>query len=211
MEVLHLYEEYVPFSGINFFPQATLNNAYYVHPLENPLGKTRYIDLSSYCNEIQKEKITELRNIAHSLGAKKCVLESYEEENASTRLSKGGDAKFKIVKASHDANCVNESSRNCSIVFSQEFEGSDHPVKPELKWFAHDTEFNSLIRMRCSEKNRIHKYSIKIDMKSFSAMSYDLASRIDAALKNTKLSAGLTVKKDVENELVQKLLFTIEF
>lgn len=217
IEVLHLYEEAVPFSGLHFYPKASIGSVYY----KDSFDPKRYIDLSVFHSVVQKDKMTELRNIAHCLGATECRLESYEEEKLVRIERKRGGAKAKIPTnaGTLSANAVTSSSSSNSEIqkrrmeFSQTFEGSTTPVAPELKWFEHDLELNSLIKMVCAEtsSNRLKDYTINLDSSSSATISAKQAAKIDLALKKLGASANFSMEGESRNESRQHLVYTIKF
>lgn len=212
MEVLHLYEEAVSFSNLCFYPIPKINSAYYV----DSLGGERFLDLDSYHEVIQKEKMTELKNIAYSLGAKECYLETYEEDRSYTKSKKSINASAKSVIAKNTSGSVDqqtnsEHSQKRSITFKQVFEGSDNPTRPELHYFKNDTEILSLIDSRCLENNQTKEYSFQLDASSSSAMSITTAMKIDSALKVAKVKANSAFMHVTEQESKRKLIFHINF
>lgn len=212
MEVLHLYDEAVSSSGLCFYPVPKINSAYYV----DSLGGDRFLDLDSYHEVIQKEKMTELKNIACSLGAKECYLETYEEDRSYTRSKKSIDASVKSafgknVSGSIDQQAESEYSQKRSITFTQVFEGSDNPTRPELNYFKNDTEILSLIDSRCLKSNQTKEYSFQLDASSSSAMSITTAMKIDSALKVAKVKASSAFMHATEQESKRKLVFHITF
>ncbi|WP_165060333.1 hypothetical protein [Adlercreutzia sp. ZJ154] len=206
VEVLHLYKEFVALSGLNFFPMINCDAVYYSDTFDNK----RFIDLSSYYDVIQKDKMTELRNIAYSLGAKECRLESYEEEKMISRKKVRGKAKTK-VNALGEFSSSKESSRKNSVLFEQKFEGSNNPVRPELTWYAHDKELLSLIDMRCSDSGSIQEYNIEINSSLSSTMSATRACKLDTALKKLGVVCNFSLESEYETESRRHLLFYIKF
>lgn len=211
MEILHLYEEAVPFSELNFYPYAVCGAAYYI----DSYNKDRFINLDSYHEIVQKEKVEELGNIAHALGAKKCHLESLEENRASAEQKAAGKAKCKTVAASENISTSTKQSvdsfTSSSIIFSQKFKGSDQPQEPDLNWFEKDMGISSLIKKRCSGINDIEEYSIQIDATSSLAISVSQAAKIDAALKAAKLTSDVSIESKAKTESRRKLIYHITF
>ena len=104
------------------------------------------------------------------------------------------------------------SLRSRGVLFEQTFEGSDKPVKPELKWFAHDSEIKNLIEMCCADSgNATKSYTVKIECKNVATMSATAAGKIDAALGKLGGKADFSIKGEVQNESRQTLLFKLEF
>ena len=212
MEVLHLYEEAVAFSNLCFYPIPKIDSAYYV----DSLGGDRFLDLDSYHEVIQKEKMTELKNIARSLGAKECYLETYEEDRSYTKSKRSADVSIKptIMKntsGSADQQVNSEHTQKRSIMFKQVFEGSANPIRPELNYFKNDSEILSLIDSRCGKDNQTKEYSFQLDTSSSSAMSITTAMKIDSALKVAKVKASSTFMHDTEQESKRKFIFHINF
>ena len=210
-EVLHLYEDAVPTSGITFFPQALCDSVYY----EDSLTPGRFINLDCYFDVLQKDRITELRRIAYELGARKCTLESIEEAK-SVRMAKGGiGAKGKIGKIpAGDADVSHKSTSESRkrIVFSQTFEGNAEPRRPELKWFAHDQEIEFLISTRCNAGGNVTKsYRVELDSSSTQTMSEQLGAKLDKALSKLGASCNFSLKGEALNESRRRLVFEVEF
>lgn len=214
LRVLHLYEEAISLSGLHFCPIPTCDSAYYVDTFDSH----RYINLGSYFDVIQKDKMTELINIAHSLGAKKCELKTYELDKTVSLKKRDVD-----VKAFSKGNCNASSSANSDrsniesterkVLFSQTFEGDATPETPELHWYAHDAEIKRLIDSRCSKDSRniTKNYHVEIDSSASSTMSLTMATKIDSALGKLGASCNFSIRGEVQNESRRKLLFDIEF
>lgn len=211
MEILRLYEEAVEFSGLCFFPCVKTNAAYYIDPFD----KKRFIDLDSYNEVIQKEKITELKNIAYSLGANECYLEAFEENRSRVHAERSAAVDVKSagerVSGSFDQDCQSESLRKKMLVFKQQFEGSENPRRPELTWFKNDSEILSLIESRCSQENRIKEYSVQLSSASSSAMSVTNAAKIDSALKGMRIEMAASFKDEINQESQKSLVYHIKF
>lgn len=212
MEILHLYEEAVPTSGLNFYPAARLNAAYFIESLDGD----RFLDLDSYHEIVQKEKMTELKNVARSLGAKECYLETFEEDRSSSsaRKSVGASVKHPVageVGSKADQEMQTQSFQSRSIVFEQTFEGSDNPKAPNLNYFKNDTEILSLIESRISKDNRTNNYSLKLDSTSSSAMTMTTAAKIDGGLKAAKVKTTSSFTNAAEQESKRKLIFHVRF
>lgn len=216
MDVFHLYEEAVSASGLALYPATVCDAVYYFDKVGG-----RFVDLCQYFEVIQKDKMTELRNIAYSLGAKECRLEAYEEEK-SLRANKGkSSVKAKAgpvssvlegsVSASAEAGYSEGRSRRSSVVFAQKFEGSDNPVKPELHWYKNDRELISLIEMRCSGRNPMKEYSVKLDSMASSSMSISRAAKIDIAVKKIGAVSNFSFEGEAQSELRKRLVFEIVF
>lgn len=212
VEVLHLYEDAVPTSGLTFFPQALCDSVYY----EDSLTPGRFINLDCYFDVLQKDRITELRRIAYELGARKCTLESIEEAK-SVRMAKGGIGvkgklgKIPVGDADGSYRATTESRKR--IVFSQTFEGNAEPRRPELKWFAHDQEIEFLIATRCngSDRNMTKDYRVELDSSSTQTMSVQLAAKLDKALGKLGAACNFSLKGEALTESRRRLVFEVEF
>ena len=216
VEVLHLYQEAVPSSGLTFFPAANCYAAYYLDMVK----RDRFIDLSAYYEVIQKDKLTELRNIAHALGAKECRLESFEVEKAIEWKKGKGKVKAEpaighvdSLDASLEASSNQKSSHERSVVFVQKFKGNDEPTRPDLCWYRNDAELQSLIEMRCGDRadNAIREYSITIDCSSSATMAVQMAAKIDAALKKLGAACNFSLEGESCQESRRRLVFSIVF
>ena len=75
MEVLHLYDEAVAESGLQFHPVAAFDEVY----RQDPFDKGLYISLSEYFDVMRQDQITEIKDIAFRLGAKHVRVELCEE------------------------------------------------------------------------------------------------------------------------------------
>lgn len=216
MEILNMYYEFVPESGINFFPKPQMQAAYYIDAFD----KSRYIDVERIFNVSEQDQATELRNIAYCLGAKSCRLLSVNSQQSqeACKTRKNGNTCLPIkgiqIRADVDAERCKDGlqSSDLAIMFEQQFEGSDKPIIPELKWFSDNQEILSLIDMRCGNKpNNIKKYTVNIDASQCSSVKEDQAIKIDAALSKVKLKASANMQKSIRNRMRKTLLFEIEF
>ena len=217
LEVFHLYEEAVPLSGLRFYPMVSCDSVYYRDKFD---GK-RFVNIACYLETIQSDKITELKQIAYKLGAKRCRLETYEEAK-TVKLKKrqvAGKVHGRAYGGAAEAGGSFEESRKESqfqkreVVFAQTFEGNMAPQRPNLRWFAHDNEIASLIDTRCSESggNVTREYSFKIDSSVNAVISESMAGKIDAALSKMGAKCNFSLKGEVESESRKKMVFEIEF
>ncbi|MGN0037746.1 MAG: hypothetical protein ACI36Y_01220 [Coriobacteriales bacterium] len=216
LEVLHLYDEFVDESGLRFVPFPSCDTAYYSHPFDREL----FVNIASYMDVMQKDKMAELKQVAHKLGAKHCRLEAYEEEK-TVHFGKLGASRSVKIPIEETAVKVNEAAdvearmmslRRRGVLFDQTFEGSSNPVRPELRWFAHDSEIKNLVDMRCSDSGNATKtYTVKIECKNVATMSVAAAEKVDAALGKLGGKANFSLKGEVQNESRQTLLFKLEF
>ena len=216
IEVMCLYDEAVDFSGINFVPVASCDAFYYVDNYD----RNRFIRTDCIFSKAHEERLAELQNIANLLGAKKCSIEISETVVESKREQKSASitqsAKIKSIEAKGNEGreefnmneCVNQRSGRVIA----EFDGSNNPVRPTLKWFAQDDNVKRLIDMRCSGNNAIKSQTLELSGSTSATMSQKAAYNIDVAM--SKL-AGLKGKSEMEAKATKehhsKLIFTIEF
>ena len=212
VEILYLYDEAVPFSGIQFIPVASCDAVYYVDSFD----RHSFIKADCYFEKIQEEKTAELEHIAGCLGAKWCSVEMVNEEKTS-------QAKEKKVEVKERANEVQstESAEQSSAAQSEsklhrqsitEFKGNNVPQKPALKWFAHDHSIQQLIADRCSGNNAVVKKEFRFNGSSFNTMSQKAACAIDSALVAAGGACGsASMEAQVTKEQKSKMVFLVEF
>ena len=228
MEVLYLYDEVVPTSGITFVPSADCNAIYYVDKFDrNKFVRTDCIFKIAY-----DERLAELEHIAYSLGAKHCTIDILETEKSLKKANRRfgfekkanmqlEDSDDKIegqasaeVNSNYETTQKREDTRHCELIL----EGSDKPKKPKLKWFAYDDGIKGLIEMRCKGGNKVNARTLKIRGSSSITMSKDTACRIDSAISSIggvdgkygdKRSAKLESQVTKETERV--FIFNVEF
>lgn len=214
LEVLNLYLETVPSSGLSFYPPATIGTVYY----RDTFNQKHFIDVTIFSSVVQKDKMTELRNIAYALGATECRLESHERKRSLSTKTKKGSAKSKLpakgatlkANVSGEASEKKESSEQGTVQFVQTFKGGREPMAPELRWFEHDKELVSLVSMVLSSDS-LTEYTIKLNSSAFCSMSLQLASKIDASLKKLGVSGNFSMRGEVSTEAEQALEFYIKF
>lgn len=215
MEVLHLYDEAIEMSGIKFIPMATCDAIYYVSSFDRNV----FIRTDCIFSRAHEERMAELKNIAYSLGAKSCEIEITEESveisSQNKAFSSSSKATIKGVKVSQSESVEQGSSSKISNQRSgrivAEFEGSDTPHRPELKWFANDDTIKGLIEMRCTNGNSIKSETLTLSGSSSAAMSQKTAYAIDTAV--SKMGAGVSSNMESEaiRENTSKLIFIIKF
>lgn len=212
VEVLYLYDEAVPSSGIQFIPTATCDAVYYVDGFD----RHTFIKADCYFRKVQEERSAELEHIACCLGAKSCSVEIVETQKTSqakkrkTELKenvRGVKSKEYSEQSSSDKKATELHSRNRS-----EFQGNDVPQKPVLKWFAHDSTIQQLIAARCSGDNSITMKELEFYGSSFATMSKKAACAIDCALAAMDNASGsISMEAQVSKEQESKLVFRVEF
>lgn len=216
VEVLCLYDEAIEFSGINFVPVASCDAFYYVDNYD----RNRFIRTDCIFSKAHEERLAELQNIANLLGAKRCCIEINEavveskKEVKRASVSQSATIKGVDIKAneSREEFNVNENVNQRSGRIVAEFNGSDNPQRPTLKWFAQDDNIKRLIDMRCSRDNAIKSQTLELSGSTSATMSQKAAYNIDVAM--SKL-AGIKGKSEMETKATKehrsKLIFTVEF
>lgn len=200
VEVLHLYDEFIKESNITFVPFAKCDNVYCVDPFD----RTRFINIDCVFAKTHEEKLAELEQIAHCLGAKSCSIELVEGDNHLT--TKKTNASTGNMSISNEGANVGLNSRSGKTTTF--FTGNDTPHRPNLKWFAHDDNINLLIDMRCSNDNTVKSRAIELSGASCATMTKKLAGSIDKILK---VKSAVSMESKIEKENNSVLIFEIEF
>ena len=205
VEVLFIYDEWVQECGLIFVPSPKCDDVYCVDAFD----RSRFIKTDCIFGKVNEEKLAELEHIAYSLGAKCCSIEILETDLEKQRSSISAVAKYNgmVASASNEAQSQNmkkQSGKNISY-----FEGNAEPVRPKLKWFAHDDNINGLIEMRCAADGRSIKSKILELKGAYSAtMSRKTACAIDKILK---VKGSLSMEKQAIKEHSSTLVFSVEF
>lgn len=212
IEMLHLYDEAVEFSGLKFVPVAACDAVYYVDNFD----RTRFIRIDCIFSKAHEERMAELKHIAHSLGAKRCSIEICESIEDTRHKSKEFSLteKFKGVSNTESRSQEFSSSQSRQIKgrIEAEFEGSDAPVQPVLKWFSNDDSIIRLIEMRCSGNNTIKSETLELAGSSSSTMSQKTAYAIDGAIGKLGGVKGTASMSDfASKEHSSRMLFCVEF
>lgn len=211
MEVLYLYDEWVEESGIQFIPTVNCDSAYYVDQFD----RNRYIRVDCIFSKAHEEKITELEHIAYVLGAKNCSIEMAEAvsevEITSKKQefqSKANDEKISesLEKSTHRAISNQRSGRTVT-----EFQGHSNPVRPTLKWFAHEDNIARLIEMRCTDVNSIHSRTLELAGSSSATLSQSQATAIDSVINKMNTKIASSMQTQANKEYSSKLIYIIEF
>ena len=211
-EVLHLYDEAVPFSGIQLVPAPICNAVYYIDHFD----RNCFIQVDCIFSRTLKEKIDELQHIAESIGAKRCSINISEDSKTSKVQEATATAEFSydepVVQANAKYKASNKKSQSQYGRIEAEFTGLRFPKRPVLRWFAYDTSINNLIETCCSGKRRVKKLTLELSGSTSSTMSQSIASAIDGVLCKTLNAKGnLSMKSQAQAEFQSKLLFQIEF
>lgn len=209
-EVLHLYDEAISFSGIQFIPAPICNAVYYVDHFD----RNRFIQVDCIFSRTLKEKIDELQHIAESLGAKRCVIGISEASKTSKTKKVSADVGTGKQGTNITAD-YEHSSKNSQTQYGHieaEFTGLRFPKRPTLKWFAYDDSITNLVETCCSGRRRVKKLTLELTGSSASTMSQSIACAIDGVLtKSLKSSGHASMKTQAKAENESKLVFYIEF
>lgn len=211
IEILHLYDEAVDFSGLTFVPSADCDAIYYVDSFDH----RRYIRIDCIFDKAHEERMAELKHIAHFLGAKRCSIEISESSMDCQNHSRMASVKesYNAVRASESMQQQASSSHRIqrSGRIEAEFEGSNRPKRPHLKWFLHDDSINRLIEMRCGGSNGVKSETLELSGSSSSTMSQKTAYAIDGAIGKMGAKASASMNEQATRECHSKLLFSLEF
>lgn len=228
VEVLYLYDEFIPDCGITFVPSADCDAIYYVDKFD----RKKFIRTDCLFKIAHDERLAELEHIAYSLGATHCTIEIVETEKelkitnkkyaSSTKVTAQAEGFSDTIDGEVSAQINNnfeltqkrEDSRFCESTW----EGSDQPKKPKLKWFAYDNGVKGLIEMRCRGGNKVSTRTLRIQGSSSVTMSKDTAYRIDSAVNSIgSIEGKISGKRNAElasqatKEMNRIFIFTIDF
>ena len=206
VEVLYLNHKFVSKCGLTFITVASVNEVYCVDNFD----KTKYINVNSFFEKINNEKMAELERIAYSLGAKCFSVEIIESDAQSQSAVSKADIGIPKFEASTSVSEQKKNVREQSGKTVTRFEGDREPVRPTLKWFADDDSINNLINMRCDDKCSIKSKTLELNGASSMCISKGTAIAIDNAL-GTKLKGGVSAEHKVSKELSKTLIFVVEF
>lgn len=213
MEVLHLYDEYIKESGIQFVPAPICDAAYYVDRFD----RKRFIQTECIFTKAHEERMAELKNIAYMLGAKYCSIEISESSANVENKKRNLDAKvgIKVGNATLHESVEQSSSYEGYVSRSGKIEaswvGSTEAKRPELKWFLHDDTIKRLIDMRCADINAIQSETLILEGSSSATMSKKTACAIDNAVGKIGASGKANMEGQASREERSKLIFRVEF
>lgn len=211
IETLYLYDDAIKLRNIQFIPAPSCDAVYYV----DSFSPNRYIRTDCIFSKAHEERLAELKHIAHSLGAKSCSIEISEASHTLKHSSK----KFGMAEKAPGANLSNTSENTASYQNSSQhigritaqFEGSNEPRKPKLKWFAHDDTIKRLIEMRCKNDNSIKSETLELSGATSATMSRKTACAIDGAISKMGFKGSTSMEMQATTENTSKLIFIIEF
>lgn len=211
-EVIYLYDEAIEESGLVFIPMAQCDAIYYVDPFD----RKRFIRSDEIFSNAHEGQVAELRHIAEKLGAKRCSIEIKAEKKEFAKADRkvsvdehrdfGGNAVEKF-----EQNYENKSFDSQSGSIEVEFEGSNEPENPKLKWFAHNDSIKGLIEMRMLGKNSSKSLVLHFTGMSNSAISQKAAYALDAAVSGMGVKGNSSISKKMEQESKKTIYFRIEF
>lgn len=207
VEVLHLYDEAIEFSGLQFLPTPTCDSVYYVDPHD----RKTFINIDTYFSNMQQERLAELQHIAFSLGAKEYSVEMIEETAESSNTDNVAAGKAQAIKADLSDYKKQNITTQSHIAAKATFAAGRKPTRPTLCWFANDNNIVNLINMCCSENNEtgIKSYSFELNSSCAQSMSSATAVKIDAAIKG--MGANSNFNSESTKEHSRKMIFHIVF
>ena len=109
-EVLFLYDEAVEYSKLEFIPSVTCDAIYYVDSFD----RNKFIRTDCIFNKAHEERLAELKNIAYSLGAKRCSIEIIEADSTSQKTEWSA-----IITEAYTKTKVTEGSEQSSTSSGQ--------------------------------------------------------------------------------------------
>lgn len=211
MEVLHLYDEFVEMSGIQFLPAPNCDAVYYVDSFDRNV----FVRIDQIFTRAHNERLAELKHIAHSLGAKSCSIEICESSSTSNsekkKISIGGKVGVSHTSEGVEQQTSSRSNSQRSGRIHVEFEGNNTPQYPSLKWFAHDNNIKNLVEMRCSGINSIKSETLELSGASSATMSQKTASSIDNTIGKFGIKGSAAMESQATKENASKLIYVINF
>lgn len=207
IEVMHLYDESVEFSGLQFLPMPSCDSVYYVSPYD----RKTFINVDTYFSNMQQDRLAELQHIAFSLGAKEFWVEMIETSTENSSMNVAASAKAQGIKASAEEKKSQNVTTQSQAVAKATFGAGRKPTQPTLFWYAKDNNIANLINMRCSENNEagITSYSFELNSSCSQSMSSSTAAKIDTAIKG--MGANSNFNNESEKEHSRKMIFHIDF
>ena len=204
VEILHLYDEWIKESTLQFIPFPKCDAVYCVDNFD----RTRFINVDTIFERTTNEKIAELENIAYCLGAKSCSIEIIEQDTetksarksiSSCAVSKNPTTERSFSSQEH----AQQSGKNITY-----FDGNKTPYEPPLKWFAFDDNIKGLIAMKCGGNNAIKSKVLELSCTTSATMSQKAAGAIDKLLK---VKVSMSMEKKAIKEHCSILIFEVKF
>lgn len=211
VEVLYLYDEFVPESGLSFVPAPYCDIVYYIDPHD----RNNFIQVESLFDWAQKEKLGELANIASCLGAKRYSVQMFEEstKKSTAHFKNKSTAEVLFVNAGDEEELkvhAVSASKSKSLA-NVEFEEAREPVPPELCWFKNDKTICEIIRQRCSGRGALKQIDIELAGSDYATMSANTSIKIDAVIKKIGGHQNARIEASSAEERSHKFLFHLEF
>lgn len=212
VEILYLYDEFIPFSELQFVPTATCDAVYYV----DSFNRYNFIKADCYFKKVQEERSAELEHIACCLGAKWCSVEIIEKEKTAQANKRKFSTKENIKgvknEESAEQSVAAQSKTELHSLNRTTFQGNNIPQKPNLKWFAHDSTIKQLIAARCSGNNSAMSKDLDFYGTSFTTISRKAACAMDCAIVATGSAKGsVSMEDQAIKEQESRLIFHVEF
>ena len=205
-EVLYLYEESLSMKDIQFYPNAKSGSVYY----EDNFTPNRYIRVDCIFGKAHEERLAELEDVAHLLGAKRCTIEISESNQAVASNSRSLNLGKNIGGISVATGNSAKEARSGKI--TAEFEGSDTPKVPTLKWFAQDENIKKLIAARCEANNSVKAKTLELSGSTSATMTQKAAISIDGVLSKIGIKSGsFSMQSQSMTEHSSVLIFSVEF
>lgn len=204
VEILHLYDEWVEQSGIQFVPVWKCDNVYCVDNFD----RNRYVNTNVIFGKATEEKLAELEYIAYCLGAKYCSIEIMEAEKEADSQKASAKIKAPKVSVNGESSVKNNYSNTQKGTTVSNFVGHDHPERPNLKWFKHDDNINRLIDMRCGSIQSVTSKILELSGSCCATMNKKTACAVDKILK---VGGKASMEQQVSKEHNSKLIFEIRF
>ena len=214
VEILCLYRDAIGMREINFIPFPSDKTAYCIDNFDS----SRYIKADSVFDRAHDERIAELKQIAHMLGAKSCSIEISESDSNLTQTSRkmevmesAGQTKNSGSESISVSNSISNSTSRSGKIEAY-FTGNSVPKKPELKWFKHDETIKKLIEMRFDSENSLTTEFLYLSGSSSATMSQSMAIGIDCALnKVLNVKSSFNMESRASKEHCSKLTYIVEF
>lgn len=211
VEVLFLYDEFVPESGLQFIPAAICDTTYFVDPHD----RARFIQIDTLFERTQQEKLAELAHIAYCLGAKRYSVEmqSKASQESAAHFKSGGSFGMKKAGASDEEELQRSATAGSfrKSLANVEFSEAREPVEPTLRWFAHDNYICELIRQRCGGTGGMRAVDITLSGSDYSTMSASISAKVDATICKIGGHSNAHIEASSNNERESNLLFHLEF
>jgi len=206
LRVVNLFKDSLEAFGLSFYPDVDCG-FYYV----NPTDRDNYIALDEYFSYLKMVRINELQRVAQALGAKHFKV-TYKEERTSFSEVKG-KAQIKAAQVGTVEGEHGSSEKKYSMidVAAEMFMDGHAPQMPKLKYLLKDDNVQNLIQLRMAGGEGFHHHKISIKMSNSSGIKGSDAVKIDAVLKELKVSGNTTVASEARNESRRYLEYEIDF